>query len=47
MKKEYKKLVKKFGKYRVLNILGKYKHYKEIREKRTFEFILNAIKQLS
>ncbi len=47
MKKEYKKLVKKFGKYRVLNILGKYKHYKEIREKRTFEFIFNAIKQLS
>lgn len=47
MKKEYKKLVKKFGNYKIKNILGKYKHYKEIRKKRTFEFIFNAIKQLS
>jgi hypothetical protein len=47
MKKEYKKLVKKFGKFRIKNILGKYKHYKEIRENRTFEFILTTIKNLS
>lgn len=47
MKKEYKKLVKKFGKFRIKNILGKYNNYKKIREDRTFEFILTTINKLS